>query len=315
MAVLAAGPSFRSRWWMYFHERFPLTQHGMVIAVYAVSTLCHSALLRGDVRVPGAWPDVAAFLTALLFFLQLRVLDEFKDLEDDCRWRPYRPVPRGLVTLRALAVLGILTALVQLLLALSLTPALVLILVGVWAYSGLMGVEFFSRAWLRARPSIYLVSHAIITPLITFYVSAIDWLPAREVPGGLSWLLVMSYVGSSVVEIGRKIRAPADEEPGVQTYTVLWGLGGAVSVWLALLMTMALLAVGAASRVNAVVFVGAVALPLLATSALVGRRFLVRPTPGAGKTFVVLSALWIMGIYLAVGLAPLLVRLWARGGA
>lgn len=315
MAVLTARPSFRARWWTYFRERFPLAQHGVVVAVFAVSTLCHSTLLRGDLRVPGIWPGVVAFLTALLFYLQLRVLDEFKDLEDDRRWRPYRAVPRGLVTLRALANLGILTALLQLLLALSLTPALVLVLVGVWAYSGLMGVEFFARAWLRARPSIYLISHAIITPLIALYVSAIDWLPGREVPRGLGFLLVMSYAGSAVVEIGRKIRAPADEEPGVQTYTALWGRGGAVGVWLALLMTMALLAVGAASRVNAVVYVVAVALPLLVATAVSARRFLARPTPGAGTTFVVLSALWIIGIYLAVGPAPLLVRLWTRGGA
>jgi hypothetical protein len=239
------------------------------------------------------------------------VLDEFKDFEDDCRWRPYRPVPRGLITLRALAVLAVLAALVQLALALTLAPSLVVGLVAVWAYTGLMGVEFFSRAWLRAHPGLYMASHAIITPLITLYISAIDWLPGRF-PGGLGWLLAMSYVGSLVVEIGRKIRAPADEEPGVETYTALWGLGGAVGVWLALLITTGLLALGAAARVDASVFV-VVALPLLVAAALVARRFLVRPAPGAGKAFMTLSALWIMGIYLAVGPAPLLVRLWTPG--
>lgn len=313
MAVLTASPSFRSRWWTYLHERFPLEQHGVVVAVYAVSTLCHSTLLRGDVRVPGPWPLVVAFLTALLLFLQLRVLDEFKDFEDDCRWRPYRPVPRGLVTLRALAVLAVLGALVQLALALTLIPALVVGLVAVWAYAGLMGVEFFSRAWLRAHPGLYMASHAVITPLITLYISAIDWLPRRDVPEGLGWLLAMSYVGSAVVEVGRKIRAPADEEPGVETYTVLWGLRGAVGVWLALLMTMALLALGAASRVDASVFVAVVAVPLLVAAALAGRRFLAGRAPGAGKAFMALSALWILGLYLAVGLAPLLVRVWTRG--
>ena len=32
-----------------------------------------------------------------LFFL-LRLFDEFKDAEDDAKYRPYRAVPRGLVT-------------------------------------------------------------------------------------------------------------------------------------------------------------------------------------------------------------------------
>lgn len=313
VAVLAAGPGFWSRWWTYFQERFPL-QHSVVLAVYSVSTLCYSTLLRGEARAPSAWPVFVAFLSAVLFFLLLRVLDEFKDLEDDCRWRPYRPVPRGLVSLRGLAVLGALAALVQLSLALTLTPALVVGLVGVWAYASLMGVEFFARAWLRARPTMYLVSHAVITPLITLYISAIDWLPGN-VPGGLGWLLAMSYVGSAVVEIGRKIRAPVDEEPGVQTYTVLWGLRGGVGVWLTLLVTMALLALGAASRVNASLFVVVVALPLLVAATVTGRRFLLRPTPGTGKRFVVLSAVWIIGIYLALGAAPLVIRLWMRSGS
>lgn len=313
MAVLTAGPGSRARWSTYFHERFPLEQHGIVIAAYAFSTLCHSTLLRGEVRVPGLWPVVVAFVTALLLFLQLRVLDEFKDLEDDRRWRPYRPVPRGLVTLEALAVLAALAALVQLALALTITPALAAVLVGVWAYAGLMTMEFFVRAWLRAHPSIYLVSHAIITPLLTLYVTAVDWLPGGEVPAGLGWLLTMSYLSSAVMEIGRKIRSPADEEPGVQTYSALWSRRGAVGVWLALLATMTLLALGAASQVNAAVFVVVVAAPLLVVSGVTGRRFLLRPAPGAGRVFTVLSALWIVGIYLALGAAPLLLRLWTEG--
>ncbi len=315
MAVLAGGPGVRARWSTYFRERFPLEQHGVVIAVYAFSVLCHSSLLRGEVRVPGLRPVVVAFVTALLLYLQLRVLDEFKDLEDDCRWRPYRPVPRGLVPLEALAVLAALAALVQLALALTVAPALVAVLVGVWAYMGLMTVEFFARAWLRAHPSIYLVSHAIITPLLTLYITAVDWLPGGVLPAGLGWLLTMSYVSSAVVEIGRKIRAPADEEPGVQTYSALWTRRGAVGVWLALLAAMTLLALGAASQVDAVGFVVVAALALLLVSGLIGRRFLLRPAPGAGRVFTVLSALWIMSIYLAVGAAPLLLRLRTEGGS
>ena len=61
---------------------------------------------------------------ALLFFLQLRIADEFKDFEDDARYRPYRPVPRGLVTLRELAWVGVGAAAIQLALALWLEPSL-----------------------------------------------------------------------------------------------------------------------------------------------------------------------------------------------
>ena len=40
-----------------------------------------------------------AVVTSFLSFLQLRIADEFKDFDEDSRYRPYRPVPRGLVTL------------------------------------------------------------------------------------------------------------------------------------------------------------------------------------------------------------------------
>ena len=55
-----------------------------------------------------------AFATAFLFFLQLRIADEFKDFEEDSRYRPYRPVPRGLVRLRELGWLGAAAACLQL---------------------------------------------------------------------------------------------------------------------------------------------------------------------------------------------------------
>jgi 4-hydroxybenzoate polyprenyltransferase len=35
-----------------------------------------------------------------------------------------------------------------------------------------------------------------------------------------------------VIEVGRKIRAPADEEPGVDTYSSVWGCSKAVLIWL-----------------------------------------------------------------------------------
>ena len=86
---------------------------------------------RGVQRVGGvllvarSWPRGAAIggvsagrlRDVLLFFLQLRIADEFKDYEDDARYRPYRPVPRGLVSLRELAWVGVGAAAIQLALA------------------------------------------------------------------------------------------------------------------------------------------------------------------------------------------------------
>src|SRR5262245_51703150 len=91
---------FAARLWQYQEERFPLTRHGPLIAAFGASAVCLSALLRG------ATPDLVAMLIAILvlfgFFFQLRVADEHKDNEEDTKYRPERPVPRGLVTLAEL---------------------------------------------------------------------------------------------------------------------------------------------------------------------------------------------------------------------
>ena len=90
-----------SRWWVYQRERFPILAHGPLIAAFSVSAVSYSALLRGQSSLP-LDGTLLAFGTAFLFFLQLRIADEFKDFEDDSRYRSYRPVPRGLVKLSEL---------------------------------------------------------------------------------------------------------------------------------------------------------------------------------------------------------------------
>ena len=84
----AARPSLFSRWWTYQRERFPVLAHGVLIAAFSSSAVSYSALLRG--QRPRMASIGMAFVTCFLFFLQLRIADEFKDFEEDSRWRPYR---------------------------------------------------------------------------------------------------------------------------------------------------------------------------------------------------------------------------------
>ncbi len=218
-----------NRWWIYQRERFPLLGHTPLVAAFSFSAVAYSSLLRGEAALPLLTTWLVAFLTSLAFFLQLRIADEFKDFDEDSRFRPYRPVPRGLVTLRELGGIGALLALVQLTLAIWLHQPLVIVLVGTWVYLALMSHEFFMRDWLKARPITYLWTHMLIMPLIDLYATACDWSVAygevslAAVPDGLYWFLIVSFCNGIVIEIGRKIRAPQDEEEGVETYSVLWG--------------------------------------------------------------------------------------------
>lgn len=301
-----------SRWWTYQRERFPVVAHGALILSFSASAVALSALLRRDWPRPAAF--VVAFASAFLFFFQLRVFDEFKDADDDRRYRPYRPVPRGLVTLPELARLGIVAAVVQLGLALWLDPRLVVVLVGVWAYMGLMGHEFFVAEWLKARPFTYLWSHMLVVPLVDLYATACDWLPASAAPPpGLTWFLLASFFNGVVVEVGRKLRAPADEEPGVETYSAVWGRPTAIATFVVALLLAGGTATMAGHTANgALPVLTAATLAIVATLALTP-GFLRAPAPGSGKRFELLSGLWTLAMYLSVGVLPLALAWWRRG--
>ena len=87
----------------YQKERFPIVQHGPLIAAFTFSASTFSRAARGETGMIPLTHLIAGILTSLCFFFLLRVTDEYKDHEDDCRYRPYRPVPRGLIRLRELS--------------------------------------------------------------------------------------------------------------------------------------------------------------------------------------------------------------------
>src|SRR5262249_47987075 len=153
----------------------------------------------------------------------------------------------GLVSLHELGVLGGVAAGIQLLLCLLLDPTLLLLLAITWTYLALMSKEFFVGEWLKRHPVPYMVSHMVIIPLVDFYATACDWWPrGNGPPSGLGWFVAASYSNGIVIETGRKIRAPADEEHGVNTYSALWGPRNAVLVWLGAMLATATCAVLAA---------------------------------------------------------------------
>ncbi len=295
------------RFWIYQRERFPLAAHGPLIACFSFCAVSYSAQLRGGLP---AWPAAAvAFFSCLCSFLHLRIADEFKDFEEDRRYRPYRPVPRGLVRLRELGWIWAATALAQLLLAIWLDARLVIVLLATWAYLALMTREFFARRWLKARPVIYMLSHMIIMPLVDFYATSCDWMPVHlGVPRGLFWFLAVSFFNGITLELGRKIRAPQDEETGVETYTFLWGRPRAVTAWCGALAVTAGLGVMAATQIQ---FVGpalAIYALLLAGALAVAIRFLRQPGTARAKAIETVSGIWTMVLYLTLGAIPLLVK-------
>ncbi|HKW45487.1 MAG TPA: UbiA family prenyltransferase [Candidatus Eremiobacteraceae bacterium] len=292
------------RLWSYQRERFPLLTHGIVIAAFSASAIAFSAWAR-HAALPAWWILASGFVSSLIFFAQMRIADEWKDAEDDAKFRPYRPVPRGLITLHELAWVAVAGGIIQLAVALFIAPHLIPLLVAVWAYFAFMSREFFVGRWLRSHPAVYIASHMLIVPMIDFYVSSFDWLVAHAIaPHALVWFLSVTYCNGVAVEVGRKIRAPRDEEHGVETYSALWGRTGATAVWCMATAVTVAIAVAAASFAT----LGRYDIPIfciaLACAIVIGYLFLRHPVHNTAQLIEAFSGTWTVVLYLSLGLLP-----------
>jgi 4-hydroxybenzoate polyprenyltransferase len=121
--------SLAKRFWIYQSERFPFLTHSPLLAAFTFSAISFSLVCRGEI----GFIDIKIFLVGLattisLFFL-LRISDEFKDKKIDAQFRPELPVPRGLVTLRELGMIGFGVIVLILILNTWLTPQMLLLLI------------------------------------------------------------------------------------------------------------------------------------------------------------------------------------------
>lgn len=300
--------SLGRRLWIYQAERFPVFRNGALIAMFSAAGVTLSAVLGGR-HLPGTGAYVAALTVAVLAFFQLRVADEFKDAEEDRLYRPERPVPRGLVSLRLIAVLAATAALCQAAAGALLDARLVPLLAVVWLWMALMSAEFGVRAWLRRHQMVYMVSHMAIMPLIDFFITACEWLPsAGKPPPALVPFLLLSFANGCVIEIGRKTWAPENERIGVESYSGLWGARRAVMVWMGILAVAVVLAVAVGISGTALAWVAVGTMLAVLPAARAGMAFLRQPTPQTQAAVENGAGLWVLGSYLTVGLGPVLAR-------
>lgn len=296
-----------NRFGQYLAERFPLQRHGPLILVFSAAAVSHGGRVSGQAVAPAAM--LTATAVVLLQFLLMRCADDVKDLETDRRWRPQRPLPRGLLSLADLAALAAVAAALQWGLLLLVCPAALPLLALVWGWFLLMSAEFFCPGWLRQRLGLYALSHLLIVPLLALLAmavalppTALPWpLPLRLLP-----FLVCTYGAALGLELARKTWRPGAEPVGVESYSARWGWRGAVGVWL---LALALAVAGA---IAAAVLVPQVSLPLLLTPPLLlilGRVWpWLAPVPvlpeGRAHPLAGPTNLWIVVLYLGLGWAP-----------
>ncbi len=283
----------------YQRERFPLLSTAALVGMFVLAGLAAAA----PADRPSVWEALAIVAVVIGLFFQLRVADEFKDAETDRCFRPERPVPRGLVSLRELAGVAIFVAAAQLLLTMLLPARPIAALLVVFAYGAAMSVEFGIGSWLKRHRSLYLLSHMIIMPLIAAFIVAAAGDPTAPASAAMAAFAALAFANGLALEIGRKIRPPAAEQNGVETYSAEWGLGAALLVWAGIVvlgagLTIACLAAAALSN-------AAAAAALIVAGSVLAVALHVHRRPTRARFVEPAAGVWVLASYGAVAAAPL----------
>lgn len=292
------------RLWIYQAERFPLVKTVPLLACFSAASITISAVLS-DRSLPQLSAYIVGFLLVFLLFFQLRVADELKDGEDDAKYRPERPIPRGLVTLRLIVLLGVVTIPLCIILALLHGAGLIWLLLLTWTWLAAMTFEFGVPAWLKARPVIYLLSHMAIMPLIDLLLTGVEWLPHGSAAPALWLFIALSFSNGCVLEIGRKLWAVENERLGVDTYSGLWGPGRAASIWLVFVGISGGLLIGIGIATGFALAFGLISFGGFLTCAYAARRYAAAPMAKAERQMDTLAGLWVFGCYATAGFLPL----------
>ncbi len=291
------------RFYQYQKERFPFLLHGILISVFSFSAIAYSRLCRSENSFISLQDYLLCCLNTIGIFFLVRVFDEFKDKEDDAKFRTYLPVPRGLISLKEIAFFGVMYFIIQISFLAYFRSELVFFLLLVIAFLSLMGKEFFIATWLKKRPFWYVVSHMFIIPLVDVFASSFDWkINNASPPKGLLLFFAVSFFNGLVLEVGRKMKTVKTEEPGVNSYTFLLGTKKAILLWCSLLFTTFILACCAwyFAKNTFSVYLFFLILFIVCLIPAVLFYFQQEKTKLA-KMIEISSAVWTIGMYLLLG--------------
>ena len=227
--------NFLNKWYTYQKERFPVATYGLYILCLSFAAFFYNTKMLEIESNVGVF--ITMFVVAFLQFLMVRIIDEFKDYEEDKKYRPYRPVPRGLIKLKELRTLFVICIIIQFALTLIMNPFSLIFLLVLWIMFILMTKSFFMKKLVDKHILLEVALDEILLPTLMLYLSSFIKIDIT-----ILWrLLLLSYVVSWIIEIARKVRCKKDEEKGVKTYTAVFGIPKATILLSALELILTIL--------------------------------------------------------------------------
>lgn len=286
-------------WHIFIRERFPPFTYLPFLTLYFVA---HYVLISEKHTMP-VWHLLLIWLVTILFFFKLRLYDEIKDYESDRIGHPDRPLVRGVLSRAEVSkaiVLGIIAE-VGIFSLSGITGVLAMAVPVV--YSLLMFKEFFLRRWLRAHLTLYAVTHTFVSGLFSLaLLSVLQSTALWELHTDAFLFALISWCLFTIFEFGRKTFLSGEEKKTIDSYSKIYGRGGAAMLVLVLtLCSVILIALLPNTKL---------ALPLLAfyilLLALSARLFITKNSPPWGILYRKITFFFIAFVYLSFIISTLI---------
>ena len=211
-------------WITFTSERFPLHVNGLMIVAF---TLGNVGLAKAVTWEDLTWMSLIPLLLCFSFFFRLRCFDEIKDYETDLVINPHRPLARNLLSIPQVK---------RVIYCLTVLEILLAWIAGNWlahgiavAYSFLMYKEFFIGEKIRPHLTLYAVTHTFVSIILGYSIMSTVIDPATGLSSSaLLWAGVINWPLFNLFEFARKTYSLSEEREGVDTYSSLYGVHGAL---------------------------------------------------------------------------------------
>ena len=153
----------------YFKEMYPIIPRLVLGAIIFAEIYFIILLNYGVTEFTIGISEIVGAFTIFSFLLMLRIADDFKDYELDCRLFPKRPLPSGKVKKKDLkifvTILIIITAILNLIFMNNI-PFFIFL----YVYGGLMAVWFFQKAKIQPNLMMALITHNPVQMIMNIYI-------------------------------------------------------------------------------------------------------------------------------------------------
>lgn len=216
---------------VYFKEMYPIPQRLVLGFIVAMEIYFIVLLNQGVTTFSFGIQEIILGFTVFSFLCWLRIADDFKDYELDCRLFAHRPLPSGRVYKKDLKVFAGSLIAITILLNLIFMPYIHFIFcIILYTYGSLMAVWFFQKHKIQKSLPLALVTHNPVQMIMNIYIISFAIIKYKlEIFNLYNFMAVFTlYFPALIWEVSRKIRAPKDETEYV-TYSKLFGYKKAVN--------------------------------------------------------------------------------------